>query len=84
MDEQFRLSLRRTFIAMNTWMIERSSKRTASPPIKAFYSKLSMLGISECNYDHAQRVLREFGMKDLGDYHELYLKMDDLFITLRP
>ena len=51
------------------------------PPIKAFYSKLSLSGISECNYNHAPRVLREFGMKDLEDYHDVYLKTDMLLLS---
>ena len=51
------------------------------PPVEAFNSKLSLLGISECDYNYAQRVWREFGMKDLGDYHDLYLKTDVLLLS---
>ena len=56
--------------------------------IGAFYSKLNLSGISECNYDHAQRVWREFGMKDLGDCHDFYLKtivllLSSIFETFR-
>ena len=66
---------------MNTWMIGRSSKRTAYPLIEAFYSKLSLSGISECDYDYAQKVWREFVMMDVGDYHDLYLKTDVLLLS---
>ena len=51
-------------------------------PIEAFYSKLNLSGISEYDYDHAQRVWKKFGMKDLGDYHNLYLKVDVLLLRL--
>ena len=51
------------------------------PPIEAFYSKLSLLGISECTYKHAQRVWKEFGMASQGDYHDLYLKTDVLLLS---
>ena len=51
------------------------------PLTEMFYSKLNPLEISECNSDHAQRVWREFGMKNLGDYHDLYLKADVLLLS---
>ena len=54
-------------------------KEDCLPPIEAFYSKLSLSGISECDYSHAQRVWREFGMMDLGDYHNL--KTDVLLLS---
>ena len=50
------------------------------PPIEMFYSNLNMSGISEYNYKHAQRVWKEFGKKNLGDYHDLYLKTDVLLL----
>ena len=33
-----------------------------------------MSDISECDYEHAQKVWRAFNLKDLVEYHELYLK----------
>ena len=35
-----------------------------------------MSSISEEDYQHAQKVLEEFGIRDLGDYHDLYLRTD--------
>ena len=35
----------------------------------------------EKNYGHALRVWRKIGMKDLGDYHSLCLKMDVLLFS---
>ena len=35
-------------------------------PIEAFYSKLNMSKITEDNYQHAQRVWKEFGIRNLG------------------
>ena len=51
-------------------------KENCFPSIEAFYSKLNLSGTSECGYGHADRVWREFRMKDLGDYHNFYLKKD--------
>ena len=42
------------------------------PPISAFYSNLNMSSISEEDYQHAQRVWKEFGIHNLGDYHDLH------------
>ena len=81
MDEQFRLLLRKRvypYKYMDDW---EKFKENHLPPIEAFYNKLNLSRISECNYGHAQIVWREFGMKDLGDCHDLYLKMDVLLLS---
>jgi hypothetical protein len=46
------------------------------PPIDAFYSKLSGEGISAGDYAHAKKVWKVFGCKNMGDYHDLYLRSD--------
>ena len=46
------------------------------PPIDKFYSRLSEEGISEEDYEHAQTVWKEFDMKSMRMYHDLYLKTD--------
>ena len=51
------------------------------PPIEAFYSKLNMSKISEDDYLHAQRVWKEFGIRNLGDYHDLYLRTDVVLLA---
>ena len=35
-----------------------------------------MSSISEEDYQHAQRVWKEFGIHNIGDYHDLYLRTD--------
>ena len=58
---------------VNSW--DRFNE-TQLPPIDAFYSNLNMSSISEEDYQHAQKVWEEFGIRDLGDYHDLYLRTD--------
>ena len=40
-----------------------------------------MSSISEDNYQRAQRVWEEFGICDLGDYHDLYLRMNVVLLA---
>ena len=58
---------------INSW--ERFNE-TQLPPIDAFYSNLNMSSISKQDYQHAKRVWKEFGIRDPGDYHDLYLRTD--------
>ena len=63
---------------MNDW---DKFKETKLPPRKAFYSKLNMSGVGNEDYEHANRVWKEFGLKELGEYHDLYLKTDVILLA---
>ena len=56
-------------------------EETQLPPISAFYSNLNMSSISEEDHQHAQRVWKEFGIHNLGDYHDLYLRKDVVLLA---
>ena len=51
------------------------------PPKEAFHSYLNMSDISEYDYEHAQKVWKEFKLKNLVKYHDLYLKTDVLLLS---
>ena len=51
------------------------------PPIEAFYSKLNMSSISSDDYQHAQKVWKEFRIHNLGDYHDLYLRTNVVLLA---
>ena len=46
-----------------------------------FYSKLNMEDITDADYMYAKRVYKDFEIKNLGDYHDLYLKSDTLLLV---
>ena len=48
---------------------------------EAFYSKLAMAGVSDQDYEHPHRVWSEFEIKDLGEYHDLYLCTDVILLA---
>ena len=51
------------------------------PDKKHFYKSLKNKHISEKDYLHAVRIWNKFEMKNIGDYHDLYLKTDVLLLA---
>ena len=60
--------------------IERLAEKKL-PPKESFYSRLNGDGISDEDYEHAQRVWETFGMTTLRDYHDLYNQSDVLLLA---
>ena len=56
-------------------------EETQLPPMSAFFCNLNMSSISEEDYQHSQRVWKEFGIHNLGDYHDLYLRTDVVLLA---
>ena len=63
---------------MDSW---NKFNETNLPPASSFYSKLSMSGISDGDYEHACKVWKEFGIRNMGEYHDLYLKTDVILLA---
>ena len=52
---------------------------TPLPDKKAFYSQLNFEDITDKDYAHTQKVFKELKLKNVGDYHDLYVQSDTLF-----
>ena len=51
------------------------------PPKKAFYSNLTESHIEDDEYERALKIWEHFGIRNLGQYHDLYLRTDVLLLT---
>ena len=51
------------------------------PCKESFYSNLTMEDISDTDYKHANNVFEKFNLNNLGDYHDLYVRSDTLFLA---
>ena len=49
--------------------------------MESFDSSLHMSKISESDYKHAQQVWEEFGVRNIGDYHDLYFRTDVVLLA---
>ena len=54
---------------------------TLLPEKEEFYSNLNMEDITDADSLHAKRVSKDFEIKNLGEYHDLYLKGDTLLLA---
>ena len=63
---------------MDSW--ERFDE-TSLPDKAAFYSKLNLEDITDKDYENAQKGWEAFGIKNLGEYHDLYVQSDTLLLA---
>ena len=66
---------------MNTWIAGKSFNGTQLPDKETFYSELNKEGITNEDYVHARKVWDVFKIKDLGEYHDLYVQSDTILLA---
>ena len=54
---------------------------TSLPEKEEFYSHLNMEDITDAYYVHAKRVCKDFEIKQLGEYHDLFVQSDALLLA---
>ena len=54
---------------------------TLLPEKENFYSNINMDVITDANYKHAKKLWKNFKIKNLGYYHDLYVQGDTLLLV---
>ena len=76
LESQYKLLTRKGIYPYEYITSWEKFEETELPPIEAFYSTFIVAGISNNDYQHTQQVWKEFGIRNLGEYHDLYLRTD--------
>ena len=63
---------------MDNW--ERFNEMSL-PSKESFYSNLNMENIDDIDYRHGNNVFKRFKLKNLGEYHDLYVQSDTLLLA---
>ena len=63
---------------MDSW---KRFKEESLPDKKSFYSELNKEHITDEDYTHAQKVRDTFKIKNLGEYHDLYVQSDTTLLV---
>ena len=63
---------------MDSW---KRYKEESLPDKESFYSELNNEHITDEDYAHAQKVRDTFKIKNLGEYHDLYVQSDTLLLA---
>ena len=63
---------------MGDW--EKFNEKTL-PEKEEFCSNLNMEDITDSNYNHAKRICKDFKIKNVCEYHDLYLKRSTLLLA---
>ena len=59
---------------------EKFNEKTL-PEKEEFCSNLNMEDITDSNYNHAKRICKDFKIKNVCEYHDLYLKRSTLLLA---
>ena len=63
---------------MDSW---KRFKEESLPDKESFYSELNKEGITDKDYAHAQKVWDTLNIKNLGEYHDLYVQFDTALLA---
>ena len=66
---------------MNTWIAEKKLRKRHCLIEKSFCTESNLKDITDKGYTYAQKVFEEFRLKNLGDYHNLYVQKNTLLLA---
>ena len=52
------------------------------PGKDSFYSNLTLENISETDYAHANNIFKKFNINNLGEYHDLYVRVIRCYLRI--
>ena len=58
---------------MDNWV---KFNETPLPEREDFYTYLNIQDITDTDYKHAKRICKEFKIRNLGEYQDLYVQSD--------
>ena len=67
-----------TYEYMSTW---NGFNETSLPGKKEFYNSLNVKNITDGDYKHTKRVWKNFKIKNVGNYHDLYVQNNMLLLA---
>ena len=79
--DKFFLLLRKSIYPyeyIDSW---KNFNQNTIPPEEAFYTELNLEGISDADYEHVKKVWTAFEIKNVGEYHDLYVQCDTLLLA---
>ena len=65
---------------MSIWTAGKDLIKLLYHQKKDFYNELTLEDISDKDYEHAQKVFKEY-CTNMGDYHDLYVQTDTLLLA---
>ena len=72
-------------LKINIWKIKHIVKFKIVVIIQGniadFYSHLNMEDITDADYMHRKRVCKDFEIKNVGEYHDLYVQSNKLLLA---
>ena len=66
---------------MNTWMLRGTFNETSLTENEDIYKHLNIKDITAADYMHTKRAFKEFEIKNIGEYHDLYAQIDTLLLA---
>ena len=63
---------------MDSW---KRFDKTSLPDKKCFHSELNLEGITDKDYNHAQKIWEVLKINNLGEYHNLYVQCNTLLLA---
>ena len=63
---------------MDDW---QKFNQTSLPEKEDFNSHLNIENITDAEYEYTKRVCKDFEIKSLGEYHDLYVQIDTLLLA---